>query len=144
MVLNADHMRGRRHAGAAGAARASIPELERLTLKDKAVRKRLGNLLRAAKILVVAFAFAGEKSMDGVMKIVTPDCVKPKASGIDGAHDVGIVFVGFSDDTNLAAINVLGQRAKECNELTWLATRENTEEDLIKPQADSVEGAPEA
>jgi hypothetical protein len=30
-------------------------------------------------------------------------------------------------------VNVLGQRAKECNELTGLATRENTEADLIMP-----------
>ena len=45
VVLDADHVRRRGYAGAAGAARASIPELERLTLKDKAVRERACNLL---------------------------------------------------------------------------------------------------
>jgi len=97
-----DHMRSGRHAGAAGAAGASIPELKRLSPKNKAVRKRLGDLL-GRQNPGSSLALAGKERMDGVMEIVTPDCVKPKASSIDGAHNVGIVLVGFSNDTNLAA-----------------------------------------
>jgi len=75
VVLDADHVRRRGHIFTAGAARASIPELEWLTLKDKAVRERSGDLLWLAKILVIAFALAGKERVDSVMKIVTPDCV---------------------------------------------------------------------
>ena len=103
MVLDADHVCGGGHAVAAGAARASIPELEWLTLKNKAVRKRAGNLLRAAKILVIAFAFAGKERVDGVMEIVTPDCIQSKAAGFARADNFGIVLIGFSDHANVAA-----------------------------------------
>src|SRR5579864_3048946 len=102
-------MRGGRHGLAAGAARTSIPELKWLTLKDKAMRKRAGNLFRQTKILVIAFALAGKERVDGVMKIVTPDCVQAKAAGFCGANHVGIVLVGFGNDTNLAA-KLCGQR----------------------------------
>ena len=84
MVLDADHVGGSGHACAAGAARASTPELEGLALKDKAVRERAGNLLRLAKILVIAFALAGKKRVDGVMEIVTPDGVQTIAAGFCG------------------------------------------------------------
>src|SRR4029077_13340696 len=56
VVLNADHVGRRGYGCAAGAARASAPELEGLALINKSILKGARNLLRAAKILVVAFA----------------------------------------------------------------------------------------
>ena len=94
----------------AGAARASAPELEWLALKDKAVRKRAGDLLWPAKILVIAFALTGKERMDGVMKIVTPDCVQSIAAGFARADDLGIVLIGFSNHANVAA-EFSGQRS---------------------------------
>ncbi len=73
---------------AAGTAGASAPELKWLTLIDKAVLQGVGNLLRLAKILVVAFAFAGKKCVDRVMQIVTPDGAQTKAACIGRAHDL--------------------------------------------------------
>src|SRR6478672_475853 len=102
-------MRGGGHALAAAAARTSAPELKRLALKDEAVGQRLSNLLRAAKILVIAFTLAGKEGVDGVMEIVTPDCVQSKAAGFCGANHVGIVLVGFSYYANVAA-KFCGQR----------------------------------
>src|ERR1044071_10074117 len=109
VILNTDHVRRRRHVGAAGAARTSVPEAEGLALKDKAVARRASNLLWPAKILVIAFALAGKEGVDGVMEIVTPDGVEAIAAGSGGANYVRIILVGFSDDTHLAA-EISGQR----------------------------------
>src|SRR6185312_1631189 len=102
-------MRSGRHIFTAGAARTTVPELEWLTLKNKAVHERAGDLHCVAKILVIAFALAGEKSVDGVVKIVAPDCVESIAASFCGADDLGIVLIRFSNHANVA-VEFCGQR----------------------------------
>src|SRR5579871_100031 len=103
-------MRSSRHIFTAGSARASIPELKWLTLKNKAMRERTGYLLWPAKILVITFALAGKEGVDGVMEIVTPDCVESVAAGVCGADDLSVILIGFSNHADVTA-KFGGQRA---------------------------------
>src|SRR5260370_20590568 len=80
VVLRADYMRWRRDRAGAGAAWTSAPKLKWLALKHKSFVQRADNLPRISKVLIVALAFSGKESMDRVMKVVTPDRVKPIAS----------------------------------------------------------------
>src|SRR5438105_2850098 len=103
MVLDADHMRGRRHLPAAAAARTSLPEAEWLALKYKALVERARNLLRVAKILVVTFSLAGEKRMDGVVEIITPHGIQPVSAGLLRAHQLFVVLIALGNHAHLAA-----------------------------------------
>src|SRR5260221_3779022 len=109
VVLCADHMRWRRNSAGAGAAGASAPELKWLALKNKSFIQRADNLPGISKILIVALALSGKESMDRVMKVVTPDRVKPIASAAARANDPLVIFVGLRDHANFAS-NFLRQR----------------------------------
>src|SRR5262249_45212842 len=103
MVLQADHMGRRGHVSAAGTARPSAPEPERFALVNKAFLQRTCDLLRPAKVLIVAFVLSGEKGMDGMMKIVTPNGIQAKAAGVDGPYQLFVILVGFGDHADGAA-----------------------------------------
>src|SRR5205085_2812825 len=94
VVLNANYMCWCGHLRAARSSRTSLPEAERLSLKNKAFIQRPDNLLRPAEILVIAFAFAGEKRVNCMMKIITPDSIQAIAS-VAGAHQFFVILVSL-------------------------------------------------
>src|SRR6185437_15563330 len=92
MVLNADHVRRGRHVPRRGAARTAVPEGKRFALKNKAFIQSSHDLLRPAKILVVAVAFTSEEGMDCMMKVVTPDGIQAIAAPFKRPHDGFVVL----------------------------------------------------
>src|SRR5204863_6595940 len=102
VILNADDVLRSIHL-VRGCATIAAPEVEVLSLKNKAFIQRFDNLLRPAEILIVAFAFSGEECVQSVMKIIAPHRINPVAAVALWPDDARIVLVGFSNHANRTA-----------------------------------------
>src|SRR5690348_12712413 len=102
MILNADHMARSGHFTAARSSRTSFPKPEWLALKNKAFVQRPHDLLRRAKILVIALSLTDEEGMHRVVEVVTPDGIQSISAAAVRPHHPGVILVCFRDHADLA------------------------------------------
>src|SRR5215469_13697393 len=84
-------------------ARGAVPEGEGLALKDESLIERPDDLFGPAKVLVIAGAFPGEKSLNRVMEVITPQAIKAITTLRWGENQLGIIAIGLGDHRDVTA-----------------------------------------
>ena len=80
-----------------GGAEAAMAELRVAAVVDVGAVKRLGQLVDAAEVGVVAVALLGDQRAQRVMEVVGPGGVAVIAAAVARAHHLGVVEPGLGD-----------------------------------------------
>jgi hypothetical protein len=110
VILREDHELLRRYV--AGGIAMPPPAIRRVVAGiHKALAKRLGQMFKLPKILIIATPIAGEQDVQGMVKIVIPLGIEAIAPELTWSDDAGIVQRTLGDDVN-PPIQVLGARVQ--------------------------------
>ena len=75
----------------------TIAEATELSFIDEAAFERTCQITDPLKVRVQAISFTGQYNMQGVVKVVIPDCINAKPAHSFGKEETRVVEIGLGD-----------------------------------------------